>query len=134
MSIPEENERERSAGIPRGICLPGYKSCIPRQQRFKMQDAEKDEAAFYLKKRSGYGSEKVSGAVRGNAFHRTMELLDFTYQFTESGLFTGCPNNYEEYRRGLDKNRLQNRLEEFLQRETISFTPDQPKQSVCRRS
>lgn len=65
--------------------------------------------------------EKVSGAVRGNAFHRTMELLDFTYLFTESGLFTGCPNNYEEYRRGLDKNRLQNRLEEFLQRETVSL-------------
>lgn len=92
--------------------------------------AEKDEAAFHTFEEKevvpyipGFRreQEKVSGAVRGNAFHRTMELLDFTYLFTESGLFTGCPNNYEEYRRGLDKNRLQNRLEEFLQRETISL-------------
>lgn len=92
--------------------------------------AEKDEAAFHTFEekevvpyipRFRREQEKVSGAVRGNAFHRTMELLDFTYLFTESGLFTGCPNNYEEYRRGLDKNRLQNRLEEFLQRETISL-------------
>lgn len=92
--------------------------------------AEKDEAAFHIFEEKevvpyipGFRreQEKVSGAVRGNAFHRTMELLDFTYLFTESGLFTGCPNNYEEYRRGLDKNRLQNRLEEFLQRETISL-------------
>ena len=92
--------------------------------------AEKDEAAFHTFEEKevvpyipGFRreQEKVGGAVRGNAFHRTMELLDFTYLFTESGLFTGCPNNYEEYRRGLDKNRLQNRLEEFLQRETISL-------------
>ena len=92
--------------------------------------AEKDEAAFHTFEEKevvpyipGFRreQEKVSGAVRGNAFHRTMELLDFTYLFTESRLFTGCPNNYEEYRRGLDKNRLQNRLEEFLQRETISL-------------
>lgn len=92
--------------------------------------AEKDEAAFHTFEEKevvpyipGFRreQEKVSGAVRGNAFHRTMELLDFTYLFTESGLFTGCPNNYEEYRRGLDKNQLQNRLEEFLQRETISL-------------
>ena len=92
--------------------------------------AEKDEAAVHTFEEKevvpyipGFRreQEKVSGAVRGNAFHRTMELLDFTYLFTESGLFTGCPNNYEEYRRGLDKNRLQNRLEEFLQRETISL-------------
>lgn len=92
--------------------------------------AEKDEAAFHTFEEKevvpyipGFRreQEKVSGAVRGNAFHRTMELLDFTYLFTESGLFTGCPNNYEEYRRGLDKNRLQNRLEEFLQWETISL-------------
>ena len=92
--------------------------------------AEKDEAAFHTFEEKevvpyipGFRreQEKVSGAVRGNAFHRTMELLDFTYLFTESGLFTGCPNYYEEYRRGLDKNRLQNRLEEFLQRETVSL-------------
>ena len=92
--------------------------------------AEKDEAAFHTFEEKevvpyipGFRreQEKVSGAVRGNAFHRTMELLDFTYLFTESGLFTGCPDTYEEYRRGLDKDRLQNRLEEFLQREKTSL-------------
>ena len=92
--------------------------------------AEKDEAAFHTfeeKEVVPYipafrrEQEKVSGAVRGSAFHRVMELLDFTYLFTESGLFTGCPDTYEEYRRGLDKERLQNRLEEFLQREKTSL-------------
>lgn len=91
---------------------------------------EKDEAAFHTfeeKEVVPYipafrrEQEKVSGAVRGNAFHRTMELLDFTYLFTESGMFTGCPGTYEEYRRGLDTERLQKRLEEFLQRETVSL-------------
>ena len=57
--------------------------------------AEKDEAAFHTFEEKevvpyipGFRreQEKVSGAVRGNAFHRTMELLDFTYLFTESGL------------------------------------------------
>ena len=92
--------------------------------------AEKDEAAFHTfeeKEVVPYipafrrEQEKVSGAVRGNAFHRTMELLDFPYLFTESGLFTGCPDTYEEYREGLHKDRLQNRLEEFLQREKTSL-------------
>lgn len=92
--------------------------------------AEKDEAAFHTfeeKEVVPYipafrrEQEKVNGAVRGSAFHRVMELLDFTYLFTESGLFTGCPDTYEEYRRGLDKDRLQNRLEEFLQREKTSL-------------
>ena len=92
--------------------------------------AEKDEAAFHTfeeKEVVPYipafrrEQEKVSGAVRGNAFHRTMELLDFAYLLTESGLFTGCPATYEEYRAGLDTKRLQERLEEFLQRETASL-------------
>ena len=88
---------------------------------------EKDEAAFHTfeeKEVVPYipafrrEQEKVSGAVRGNAFHRTMELLDFTWIYVESGLFTGCPESYETYRTGLDTDRLQKRLEEFLQRET----------------
>ena len=92
--------------------------------------AEKDEAAFHTfeeKEVVPYipafrrEQEKVSGAVRGNAFHRTMELLDFAYLLTESGLFTGCPATYEEYRAGLDTDRLQKRLEEFLRRETASL-------------
>lgn len=92
--------------------------------------AEKDEAAFHTFEEKevvpyipGFRreQEKVSGAVRGNAFHRTMELLDFMYVFVESGLFEKCPVDYETYRKRLDAERLKNRLEEFLQRETISL-------------
>lgn len=92
--------------------------------------AEKDEAAFHTFEEKevvpyipGFRreQEKVSGAVRGNAFHRVMELLDFMYVFVESGLFEKCPGDYETYRKRLDAERLKNRLEEFLQRETISL-------------
>ena len=92
--------------------------------------AEKDEAAFHTfeeKEVVPYipafrrEQEKVSGAVRGSAFHRVMELLDFTYVFVESGLFEKCPGDYETYRKRLDAERLKNRLEEFLQRETVSL-------------
>ena len=133
---PEENERKLMYLRERFAYQyphPGLQKLYTKTTVSELKIAamtEKDEAAFHTFEEKevvpyipGFRreQEKVSGAVRGNAFHRTMELLDFTYLFTESGLFTGCPNNYEEYRRGLDKNRLQNRLEEFLQRETISL-------------
>ncbi len=133
---PEENERKLMRLRERFAYQyphPGLQKLYTKTTVSELKIAamaEKDEAAFHTFEEKevvpyipGFRreQEKVSGAVRGNAFHRTMELLDFTYLFTESGLFTGCPNNYEEYRRGLDKNRLQNRLEEFLQRETISL-------------
>lgn len=92
--------------------------------------AEKDEAAFHTfeeKEVVPYipafrrEQENVSGAVRGSAFHRFMELLDFTYVFVESGLFEKCPGDYETYRKRLDAERLKKRLEEFLKRETVSL-------------
>ena len=92
--------------------------------------AEKDEAAFHTfeeKEVVPYipafrrEKEKVSGAVRGNAFHRTMELLDFDWIFVESGFFAKCPGTYADYQAGLDKDRLQKRLEEFIKRETESL-------------
>lgn len=92
--------------------------------------AEKDEAAFHTfeeKEVVPYipafrrEKEKVSGAVRGNAFHRTMELLDFDWMFVESGFFAKCPGTYAEYQAGLDKDGLQKRLEEFIKRETESL-------------
>ena len=92
--------------------------------------AEKDEAAFHTFEEKevvpyipGFRreQEKVSGAVRGSAFHRVMELLDFTYVFIESGQFEKCPGDYETYRKRLDAERLKKRLEEFLQWETISL-------------
>ena len=92
--------------------------------------AEKDEAAFHTfeeKEVIPYipvfrrEKEKVSGAVRGNAFHRTMELLDFDWIFVASRLFSNCPETYAEYQAGLDKDGLQKRLEEFIKRETESL-------------
>lgn len=92
--------------------------------------AEKDEEAFHTfeeKEVVPYipafrrEQEKVSGAVRGSAFHRVMELLDFMYVFVESGLFEKCPGDYETYRKRLDAERLKKRLKEFLQRETVSL-------------
>lgn len=92
--------------------------------------AEKDEAAFHIfeeKEVVPYipafrrEKEKVSGAVRGNAFHRTMELLDFDWIFVASGFFVKCPENYVDYQAELDKDRLQKRLEEFIKRETESL-------------
>lgn len=133
---PEENERKLMRLRERFAYQyphPGLQKLYTKTTVSELKIAamaEKDEAAFHTfeeKEVVPYipsfrrEQEKVSGAVRGNAFHRTMELLDFTYLFAESGLFTGCPDTYEEYRRGLDKDRLQNRLEEFLQREKTSL-------------
>ena len=133
---PEENERKLAKLRERfsyTYAYPGLQKLYTKTTVSELKIAamaEKDEAAFHTfeeKEVVPYipafrrGQEKVSGAVRGNAFHRTMELLDFSYLFTESGLFTGCPGTYEEYHKGLDADRLQKRLEEFLQRETASL-------------
>ena len=141
---PEENERKLMRLRERFAYQyphPGLQKLYTKTTVSELKIAamaEKDEAAFHTFEEKevvpyipGFRreQEKVSGAVRGNAFHRTMELLDFTYLFTESGLFTGCPDTYEEYRVGLDKDRLQNRLEEFLQREkdTLRLTEEYAK-------
>lgn len=133
---PEENERKLSRLRERFAYVYPYVGLQKLYTKTTVSElkiaamAEKDEAAFHTfeeKEVVPYipafrrEQEKVSGAVRGNAFHRTMELLDFTYLFKESGLFAGCPGTYEEYRKGLDPDRLQKRLEEFLQRETASL-------------
>lgn len=133
---PEENERKLAKLRERFAYTypyPGLQKLYTKTTVSELKIAamaERDEAAFHTfeeKEVVPYipafrrEREKVSGAVRGNAFHRTMELLDFSYLFTESGLFTGCPATYEEYCKGLDTARLQERLKEFLQRETASL-------------
>ncbi len=133
---PEENERKLAKLRERFAYAYPYSGLQKLYTKTTVSElkiaamAEKDEAAFHTfeeKEVVPYipafrrEQEKVSGAVRGNAFHRTMELLDFSYLFMESGLFAGCPGTYEEYRQGLDTDRLQVRLKEFLQRETASL-------------
>ena len=133
---PEENERKLMYLRERFAYQyphPGLQKLYTKTTVSELKiaaKAEKDEAAFHTFEEKevvpyipGFRreQEKVSGAVRGNAFHRTMELLDFMYVFVESGLFEKCPGDYETYRKRLDAERLKNRLEEFLQRETISL-------------
>ena len=133
---PEENERKLMRLRERFAYQyphPGLQKLYTKTTVSELKIAamaEKDEAAFHTfeeKEVVPYipafrrEQEKVSGAVRGSAFHRMMELLDFTYVFIESGLFTECPGDYETYRKGLDEETLKKRLEEFLQRETASL-------------
>lgn len=133
---PEENERKLSKLRERFAYQyphPGLQKLYTKTTVSELKIAamaEKDEAAFHTfeeKEVVPYipafrrEQEKVSGAVRGSAFHRVMELLDFTYVFVGSGLFEKCPGDYETYRKRLDAERLQKRLEEFLQWETVSL-------------
>lgn len=133
---PEENERKLSKLRERFAYQyphPGLQKLYTKTTVSELKIAamaEKDEEAFHTfeeKEVVPYipafrrEQEKVGGAVRGSAFHRVMELLDFTYVFVESGLFEKCPGDYETYRKRLDAERLKKRLEEFLQRETVSL-------------
>lgn len=90
--------------------------------------AQKDEAAYHVfeeKEVVPYipvfrrGEEKVSATVRGNAFHRVMELLDFEELLAE--FFPEFPENASVYGQGLDAACLSERLHEFLLRETASL-------------
>ena len=133
---PEENERKLMRLRERFAYQyphPGLQKLYTKTTVSELKIAamaEKDEAAFHTFEEKevvpyipGFRreQEKVSGAVRGSAFHRVMELLDFTYVFIESGQFEKCPGDYETYRKRLDAERLKKRLEEFLQWETISL-------------
>ena len=133
---PEENERKLMRLRERFAYQyphPGLQKLYTKTTVSELKIAamaEKDEAAFHTFEEKevvpyipGFRreQEKVSGAVRGSAFHRVMELLDFTYVFIESGQFEKCPGDYETYRKRLDAERLKKRLEEFLQRETVSL-------------
>ncbi len=90
--------------------------------------AEKDEAAYHTfeeKEIVPYipvfrrEEENVSGTIRGNAFHRTMELLSFEELLAEQ--FTEFPQSYEIYYKNLDRKRLADALHKFLLREVDSL-------------
>ena len=92
--------------------------------------ADRDEAAYHTfeaKEVQPYiplfrrEEEAVSGAVRGNAYHRVMELLDF-----EKVLWSalegaeGFPEDYREYRRRIQRKELSASVGAFLQSEAES--------------
>ena len=92
--------------------------------------AEQDEAAYHTfeeKEVVPYtpafrrDKEAVSGTVRGNAFHRVMELIDFEGLFGE--LFEEFPKDYESYYKALRKKAdiLKENLHEFLVQENQSL-------------
>jgi len=58
------------------------------------------------------GEEEVSGTVRGNAFHRAMELMDFE-QLVGSD-FATFPESYAVYQEALDATALKKRLQDYL--------------------
>jgi ATP-dependent helicase/nuclease subunit A len=90
--------------------------------------ADTDEAAFHEfeeKEVVPYipsfkrDEEKVSGTVRGNAFHRVMELLDFDRLLGTQ--FKAVPNDYILYTSGLDMGVLKRELDKFLSEELDSL-------------
>jgi ATP-dependent helicase/nuclease subunit A len=90
--------------------------------------ADKDEAAFHEfeeKEIVPYipsfkrDEEKVSGTVRGNAFHRVMELIDFDRLLGTQ--FADMPEDYSLYTGGLDIGALRCELDKFLAEELESL-------------
>ena len=82
---------------------------------------EKDEAAFHTFEEREVvpyipvfrrEEETVSGTVRGNAYHRVMELLDL--EKICGGQFEELPESYEAYRDGLKQSLLAEELHKFL--------------------
>lgn len=86
--------------------------------------ADKDEAAFHTfeeKEIQPYiptfrrEAESVSGTVRGNAYHRAMELMDFGRLMGDA---QAAGANYEEYRQFWETKEARSRLNAFLKEET----------------
>ncbi|MCM1193362.1 MAG: helicase-exonuclease AddAB subunit AddA [Butyrivibrio sp.] len=95
--------------------------------------ADRDEAAYHTfeeKEVQPYiptfrrQEEKVSGTVRGNAYHRVMELLDFgrimSMKAPESGENTDIFETYGAYRSRLNPVYMKEQLRKFLKAEVES--------------
>ena len=83
--------------------------------------SEKDEAAFHEfeeREEESYvpefrrGEEEITGTVRGNAYHRVMELLDF------AGITQGEVSDYETYVSALREEELRKSIDDFLKEQT----------------
>ncbi len=96
--------------------------------------ADRDEEAYHTfeeKEIQPYipafrrGEEKISGTVRGNAYHRVMELLDFEKLAASAWgrsdgaagerAAEGFPGDYEAFVSGMSRERLKEALAEFLE-------------------
>lgn len=90
--------------------------------------AERDEAAFHAfedREIVPYipafrrNKEEVSGTVRGNAFHRAMELMDFEMLLRDC--FEEVPSDYVSYQKGLEGVDLYGRIRAFLEKEVAAM-------------
>ena len=100
--------------------------------------ADRDEEAYHTfeeKEVQPYipafrrGEERISGAVRGNAYHRVMELLDLDRLVKKAASASNAAaasdgadalDNYETYRSSISPERLEKALEEFLEGEVAA--------------
>ncbi|MBR4733182.1 MAG: helicase-exonuclease AddAB subunit AddA [Lachnospiraceae bacterium] len=83
--------------------------------------SEKDEAAFHEfeeREEESYvpefrrGAEEITGTVRGNAYHRVMELLDL------AGILRGQFPDYETFAGAMREADLKTAVDEFLKEQT----------------
>ncbi len=90
--------------------------------------AQRDEAAYHAFEEEEIhpyipafrkGEEKVAGALRGSAFHRVMELLDF--EGLLGAQFAAFPESFEKYREGLSQEALGSALNDFLMEQAESL-------------
>ncbi|MBE5866613.1 MAG: helicase-exonuclease AddAB subunit AddA [Lachnospiraceae bacterium] len=90
--------------------------------------AERDEAAFHAFEEREIvpyipafrrDKEEVSGTVRGNAFHRAMELMDF--EAIVGDCFGEVPASYENYTKGITGVDLHGRISTFLEAEVAAM-------------
>jgi len=86
--------------------------------------AEKDEAAYHTfeeKELVPYipafrrETEAVSLTLRGNAFHRMMELVDFSFLY--QGIYDAFPDSPAEFEKGMHEKELSGNLYRLLDRE-----------------
>ena len=84
--------------------------------------ADQDEAAFHVfenRESESYipdfrrEKEEITGTVRGNAYHRVMEIMDFGRLL--GGQFAKIPDRYEEYVALINEEKLESDLKEFLE-------------------
>ncbi|MBQ2802656.1 MAG: UvrD-helicase domain-containing protein, partial [Lachnospiraceae bacterium] len=90
--------------------------------------AMKDEAAYHIFEEEEVvpyipafrrEKEEVSGAVRGSAFHRVMELLNFEKLLGKQ--FEQFPPNYQTFQETIDKELLTRKLHAFLLEECAAL-------------
>ncbi len=100
---------------------------------------EKDEAAFHAfedKEIVPYipsfrkDVQEAGGTLRGNAFHKVMELAD--YRLLYQGVYREFPESRDDFAQAMDEKQLQANLRKFLAREVAEGRLPESYQEVLR--